>query len=189
MSYNNRRLFSKKQKGFSIGEVIISSFVLTIGLVAVTALIAKSLKNSFGTRDAIIAVELAQEGVELVRNVRDNGFAAGGTGFADFSPNRHCRIDYDDSITSLDCDASLGSPSRYYLQYRDGFYGHFGSTAERFSRSLYIDYNDPGADQENAFVRSFVYWGTFIPPSTGAADNCTIANKCVFTEVQLTNWK
>ncbi len=189
MSYNNRTAFSKKLKGFSVAEVIVSSFVLTIGLVAVTALIANSLRNSFESRDTVLAVELAQEGIELVRNVRDNDFAASGTGFADFSNDKHCRIDYDDSLTSLDCDASFGSSSRYRLQYRAGFYGHFDTTPERFSRYIYIDYSDPGADQENAFVRSFVYWGTFVPPSTGAIDNCTIANKCIFTEIKLTNWQ
>ena len=86
--------------GFSLGEVLLAGFVLTVGLLSISALMAKSLKNSFENRDSIIAVELAQEGVELVRNVRDNSFIADADGFAKFSGNKHCRIDYNDPINN-----------------------------------------------------------------------------------------
>lgn len=172
-------------------EVMISSFVLTIGLVAVTALIAKSLGQSLENRDTIVAVELAQEGIELVRNVRDNDFTVTGhNGFTPFSSsNRHCRQDYNDSSASLNCrdssDAPSNNPGWYYLEYTGGLYEHT-STPSRFSRYIYIDYNQ---GQESALVRSFVYWGATVPPVSGASSSCTVVNKCVFTEVKLTSWK
>lgn len=177
------RLFSKKLQGFSIAEAILAAFVLTTGLIAVMALIANSLKNSFETRDTIIAVELAQEGIELVRNVRDNDFIAGNDGFSRFpSSKQYCRIDYKVNVNSnLDCSAS-----NYSLQYNNGFYEHGGSGG-RFSRRLYIDYD---ATNKEALVRSFVYWGgIFTPPGDGSATNCTASKKCVFTEIRLKSWK
>lgn len=173
-------------------EVLISSFVLAIGLVAIMALIAGGLKNSFESRDTIIAVGLVQEGAELVRNVRDNDFAAGGNGFARFSGQRHCRIDYRANVNdNLDCSVYAGSTSRYGLQYTGGFYEHGGSG--RFSRYVYIEYNGTDA----ATVRSFVYWGggasgMFMLSDvgdTGNAARCIAAKKCVFTEIKLESWK
>ncbi len=179
--------FKKTLRGFSFGEVLLGSFILTVGLTAMTALIASGYRHSIESRDTIIAAELAQEGVELIRNARDNDFASGGGGFAAFSnPNKHCRIDYNDSIASLDCNAAQGGVNRYYLQYAGGLYGHFGGGQERFSRYIYVDYN--GSDQ--ALVRSFVFWSSAsLPPSSGSSAGCSIANKCVFTEARLANWK
>lgn len=173
-------------KGFSIGETVLSAFVLTTGLLAVSGLVTTSMDSSFTSRDAIIATALAQEGVELVRNVRDNDFAIGGTGFASFSnANKHCRIDYNDPITSLNCQASQGAASRYTLQYSGGFYQYNNTADEKFSRYIFVDYNG----STTALVRSFVYWGTYTPPATGNSSDCNSANDCVFTEVNLMNWK
>ncbi|MFZ2300029.1 MAG: hypothetical protein WAW00_02765 [Candidatus Moraniibacteriota bacterium] len=187
MLHTKKQPFSETLRGFSIAEAMLAAFVLVIGLTAVVALIGNSLKHSFETRDTIIAVGLAQEGVELVRNIRDNDFAAGGSGFADFSSAKHCRIDYNDAANSPDCAGSPGSASQYALGYNNGFYEHSGSG--RFSRYMYIDYDDT-PDKENALVRSFVYWGgLFTLPSNGSAAQCTVATKCVFTEIKLTSWK
>lgn len=174
-------------KGFSLGEVLLASFVLTVGLLSITALMASSLRNSLETRDAIIAAELAQEGIELVRNVRDNDLASGGDGFTAFNPGqKHCRRDHNDSLASLDCNGSWGSVSRYYLQYTGGLYAHTSTALTRFSRYIYVDYN-PGQDESR--IISFVYWGATLPPTNGTTAICTVANKCVFTEVALTAWK
>lgn len=180
--------FSRKGflKGFSIGETVLSAFVLTAGLLSVSSLVASSMRQSFDGRDTIIATELSQEGVELVRNVRDNDFAIGGTGFASFvNARKHCRIDYNDSMTSLDCQATQGGAARYTLQYSGSFYRHNNTAKEKFSRYIFVDYN--GTTQ--AIVRSFVYWGAYIPPADGNSSQCNSANKCVFTEVDLMNWK
>lgn len=184
-------------KGFSLGEVLLSAFVLTAGLLAITALISSSLRSSLGIGDSIIAVGLSQEGVELVRNVRDNAWASGEVnGFDSFGPpgHTHCRRDYNDDVDSLDCDQNpndpLGNPGRYRLQYTGGLYLHPGSvpSAARFSRYIYIDYEP---SDETALIKSFVYWGAPAPANidTGNSAACTIQNKCVFTEVFLTNWK
>jgi hypothetical protein len=192
------RMFCKSYnlKGFSLGEVVLAGFVLTVGLLSISALITKSLKNSFENRDAIIAVLLAQEGVELVRNVRDNNLAAGGTGFVAFdNSKKNCRMIYSDS--SIDCLGAGNEPnsnkSRYYLEYAsDKMYKHTGIKG-KFSRYIYIKDKTVGSDI-NYLVRSFVYWGggalgTFTPAGDDNTTECSIAKKCVLTEVNLTNWK
>ncbi len=174
-------------RGFSIGETVLSAFVLTAGLLAVSGLVTTSMGSSFASRDSIIATELAQEGIELVRNVRDNDFAIGGTGFTSFSnANKHCRIDYNDPITSLNCQASQGAASRYTLQYSGGFYQYNNTADEKFSRYIFVNYNNASV---SAIVKSFVYWGTYTPPSSGSSADCHSDNDCVFTELNLMSWK
>ncbi len=190
------------RKGFSFGEVLISAFVLTVGLTATSALISSSLGHSYDNRDAIVAAQLAQEGVELVRNVRDQNFAIqadggnGGDGFQGFDETqKSCRFEVDGSFQ---CYASQGSPSsrRYYLAtpfapaYGDRF-THTG-TADHFARYIYVEYN---STNKAARVVSYVFWDwsnansmpSFVP-SNGNVSGCTLTNKCVFSEVFLTKW-
>lgn len=56
----SRRLSVARRRGFSIGEVVISSFVLVVGIVAALSLVSRSLAESMDSRNAIIAAELAQ---------------------------------------------------------------------------------------------------------------------------------
>ncbi|MBI2439216.1 MAG: hypothetical protein HYV45_01285 [Candidatus Moranbacteria bacterium] len=175
------------QKGFSLGEVLLSGFVLTTGLVAVAALISSSMQESFRSRDVIAATQLSQEGVELVRNVRDNNFASGGNGFGvGFSTNHHCRVDYSPTAFSCGNQDPTNNSSRYTLQYVSGFYRHNNTSGEKFSRYIYVDFN--GSDA--ATVKSFVYWGSASPSGidSGTTTNCVTSNKCVYTEVSLTSW-
>lgn len=175
----------KEARGFSFGETLLAAFVLSVGLLSIVKLFQVSLNQSLFLRDATIASQLAQEGVELVRNVRDNNFIGGGTGFASFNgTNRHCYIAVDSP--TLNCFGSQSGTSRYNLVYQGGQYVST-TTANKFRRYIYVDYSSSSAQ---ATVKSFVVWGgVALPPSTGSTTNCTIQNKCVYTEVLLTNWK
>lgn len=212
MRFVVRKKYQQKAlKGFSIGEVLLAAFVLTSGLLATSALMSTSLQNSFETRDAIIATQLAQEGIELVRNFRDNDFAAGGNGFSNnylfHNSQRRCRLDYSDNtpsdLSSLTChntapSSSGAGASRYTLHYTNALvpYAHTGTSPERFSRYIYIGYDQGSADDQYddfAVVKSYVYWGEVVPdfpnPDNTTFSDCTIKNRCVFTEVTLTSWK
>lgn len=194
MFRKNKKMFVKKLKGFLIAEVLIASFLLTVGLVAIMDVINSSLRYSLGSQDTIIAVLLAQEGVELVRNVRDNDLAAGRDGFTFFNANnKHCRISY--GSTAIDCLLGTGLEPRYTLKYIGNFYQHNNTSSERFSRYIYMQRT--GGTSPNVLARSFAYWGggasgmfrVADTGGTGNTANCTVATKCVFTEIILTIWK
>ncbi len=189
--------FQKKlQKGFSTPEVVLSIFIVSVGMMAIMALMTSSLRYSYQSQDVIIATALAQEGLELVRNIRDNDFADGGTGFPASMfdrRDRYCRTDWDD--TQVWCRRAdwnnVTTPTRYDLQLATGLYDHggVGQGQGEYSRYLYIEYDDT-AGQENALVRSFVVWGGgLVPPDDGNSSQCTTANSCVFLETTLTSWK
>lgn len=171
-----------------MGEVVLSAFMLSFGMTTVIALIGSSFRTTIDTQRVILASQLSQEGIELARNVRDNALvdkAALGAPtdvFTNFpnGANRNCVIDY--TMSAFDC-----SPASYGLGLSGGFYRH-GVAGGLFYRLIKI--NHTGASDQ-ALVRSFVTWQN--PESNlnggGAVAWCTLENKCVYTEVLLTQWE
>ena len=63
-----------KNKGFSLIEVITSIFILTVGIGGAFSLIYQTLAAVYTVRSELTASFLAQEGVEVVKNLRDNAW-------------------------------------------------------------------------------------------------------------------
>ena len=64
----------KRQKAFTLVEVLIAISILTVGILSGFILITKVLYNTAIIQDRLTASFLAQEGIELVRQVRDSNF-------------------------------------------------------------------------------------------------------------------
>ncbi len=187
------------KKGFSLGEVLLSAFLLSVGIMATVLLIGKSITYSVSAREATTAAGLAEEGVELVRYFRNNDFLVSGhDGFNIFQNTtqpRFCAIDY--RTTSFQCtnaySSIAGNLSNYYLQYdtTNKFFAKLSSARQKYLRVITVNYS---SSQDRSVVRSIVYWGTSSTPSVfltsqGApSTNCNLRNKCVYTETILTSW-
>ena len=63
-----------KGKSFTLIEVIIALFLITVGMLGPFALLQKTLAFTAITSSQLVASYLAQEGVELVRNIRDTNW-------------------------------------------------------------------------------------------------------------------
>lgn len=74
-----RNFQNSKQKstGFTVVEVLFSIVVLTIGIVGVIGFASKILKNSQENASRFTASYLAQEGFEIIRNIRDGNWLEG----------------------------------------------------------------------------------------------------------------
>jgi len=59
-----------KNKGFSLIGIIVSIFIISVGLVGILGLANTSLKGAGLSKARLIASGLAQEGVEVVKNIR-----------------------------------------------------------------------------------------------------------------------
>lgn len=179
------------KKGFSIGEVLLSVFILSAGLLTIMQLFVTSLKNFQDERDSVVASMLAQEGVELAINIRDNNWAQR-LDILDTTPDtfdgftatdkENCRVDINSSsIGESECNNGANHKKIYIDS--NGYYTHNTTTnPTRFKRKIMIKYNSP----EELLLSSLVSWNGSDPDSD--IDKCDVTNKCVFSTIVMTNW-
>lgn len=63
-----------QKKAFSIIEVLIGIFIFSMWLMSVYMLLQSSININLDNKNRIIASNLAREGIELVRNIRDSNY-------------------------------------------------------------------------------------------------------------------
>lgn len=61
-----------KQGGFTLIETFVAIFVMMMAIVAPMSIVSKALSSARYAKEQVTAFYLAQEGIELVRNIRDN---------------------------------------------------------------------------------------------------------------------
>ncbi len=65
---------NKNNKGFTLLETIVAVGLIVVGLVAALVLITTSLFYVSNIQDRLAAANLTAEGIEVVRNIRDNNW-------------------------------------------------------------------------------------------------------------------
>jgi len=73
--------------GFTLVEVLLSVTILTIGIIGSISLIGYNINAVTHSVNRLMASNLAQDGFELVRGVRDTNWLQGKTAQADNDPN------------------------------------------------------------------------------------------------------
>lgn len=73
----------RRTDGFSIIEVVIASFIVVIGFTAVLELGIRSEANLSFSQERLVAANLAQEGIEYIRNLRDECYIKACAGWLD----------------------------------------------------------------------------------------------------------
>jgi prepilin-type N-terminal cleavage/methylation domain-containing protein len=143
------KLFSKvkfkKSAGFTILELIIAIFILSFSILGVYNAFSVVIVLTHGASDRFTAAYLAQEGLEIVRNVRDNNWINAAEdwthGIQDF--HNGCEADY---TTGTDVPGAkpftpwVGGPGGgNYLEIdSNGFYGYDNGTETKFKRKIII---------------------------------------------------
>lgn len=145
----------QKRKGFTLIEVIIAIAVFTIGITAAFNLALSNYLTDQENFDRVVGSNLAREGIELVRNVRDSNWLRADQNVdcsgspcvwsSDLASHNYIYLDYNDiepvnidsclCVNDLDtcidtCDAEL------YVD-TDGYYNHDDQTSDtRFRRLI-----------------------------------------------------
>ena len=68
----NRFKKEKYNKGFSLIEVIVSIGIISIGIIPILNLFNSALRNEMDNKNKLIALYLAEENIEIMRQLRDN---------------------------------------------------------------------------------------------------------------------
>ena len=185
-----KKIIYSKKKGFSIGETLLASFVLIVGIISIIELASSNIVHSANSRNTIVASQLAQEGIELVRNARDNN---AGRRYLDKKQNISPLTDIFKGFSS--CTGNVDY-STYYsnglvcgskLNLKvdaNGFYKISNDSSSNFKRRIIL--SGLGTPVTSYKVYSLVTWGNTAVPNN--INNCSVSNKCVYSETELTSW-
>lgn len=134
--------FLSKRAGFTIVEVLVAIFIITIGVIGVIKIIPQIISNTSLNSSNLTAAYLVQEGFEIVRNIRDSNWLEQRTvqatdwdeGLADCLNG--CEADY--TVLAAQ-DPVLNSYSGINLKINsDGFYNYALGSDSRFKRKITI---------------------------------------------------
>ncbi len=131
-----KQLKTNNKKGFTLVEIIAVLFVISVGLLGVLSLIIQNIQSQNLNKNNIAAYQLAQEGLELVRKVRDTNWVSG-------PPVQAWDKDLDDGLYYMDFKDSIpqtaNSGDGGLYKDANGFYVNTGGIAlTNFTRTISI---------------------------------------------------
>ncbi len=144
-----------KNKGFTLLEVIIAIFILAIGILGSFSAIQRATSLISHSSSELKAAYLAQEGIEIVRNIRDSNWLEARWNDVPWDQgldNCHggCEGDYN-MLHSLPTWSGEG---RYLNIDNNGFYSYSFGESTNFKRRIFIISLEP----DTLNVRVEVYW-------------------------------
>ena len=131
---------ARNDNGFTILETVIAFSIIAVGLVGILTLILQSIQVQYINKNVLIASHLAQEGLELVRNARDNNWLTVGSSWQqDLVNDGTYAIDYRGrSSINASVNAISDDGARLYID-GDGFYSHAATAnATNFYRLITV---------------------------------------------------
>lgn len=120
------------EKSFTLIETLVAIFVLTSGILGVLALVSKTISGVAYSRQKFIATYLAQEGIEIVRNLRDGNLLKNQEWKEGLNAGTY-EVDYNDISLSSFSNRSLKLDS-------NGFYSYDSGTETPFQRKIILSY-------------------------------------------------
>lgn len=164
----------KHNSGFTILEVLIALFIISVAFSAAVHLLVTNSNSANIIKNAYIASGLAQEGVEVVRNLRDGDWFAGrpfgalgnpgGTAMADGA----YRIQWNSQSLLSGLDPYLKKESS------SGIYSYDTGTDTLFKRQIQLSTANPGIEKKIVVTVSWFERG---------------ASRSLNAEEHLYNWK
>jgi len=86
----------EKEKGFTLLEMLISIMVITIGVLGIYSAVLKYTKATQVARENLTAAYLGQEGIEIIKNIRDSNWVSDATWNTGLTAcGSGCEIDYE----------------------------------------------------------------------------------------------
>lgn len=126
-------MLNNQKKGFTLLEGILAIFIITLGVGGAYALISQTISFGGLSSQKLIATYLAQEGIEIVRNIRDTNWLEGENWKNGLGPG-----DWEGDYNMT--QNLLPSANRFLNIDGNGFYGYSGGTKTPFKRKINLSY-------------------------------------------------
>jgi len=150
-------------KGFTLIELLIATSVIVVGIAGAFMAVQQGIWAIDYCNSRFIAASLAQEGVEIIKNIRDTNLLQDTTWNDSFSSDGDYEVEY---IDSQSLDPSLSRPAcspncdfndvslRFLRKIDHGFYDYASPNDTKFKRKINIITITP----EKLELEIFVYW-------------------------------
>lgn len=177
---------NRTKNGYSLIEVLLVTVVIMISFTAIFALSASLLKSDTETRNEILATNLAQEGMEMVKNIRDTNMLNDPDNWKDGLAEDNYYIPIIDSSLNVVLDDGGSSDlSRKYVYFNAAIGDRYfnctsgcSGTATQTIFQRWINITDISSDEIE--VTSYVQWKS-------ATDSSLIRKTEM--KARLTNWQ
>lgn len=141
--------------GFTLVELLITIFLISVGLIGVISFFNSSLQSQFDAKNEVIAAGLAQEATELVRNIVDNNFLNDSDWYQSL---------YDDITNTSSCKAidrrSIVFDPTYPQYYHKCITANYPFVCFNAGSSTYYQCNlNPNDPEKTIFFRSLAISG------------------------------
>lgn len=159
----------RKNKGFTLIETLLAISIFAFSITALISISARGIFDTNFVKNKLTATYLAQEGIELIRNMRDT-YVVSTSGalwesfLADeisecYGPDNYCYVDSSgfSALDPEDCDNGTDCPAFYYDP-QDGYFTYFlGSPNTNFTRYINVLPSDNNPANE-VVITSSVEW-------------------------------
>lgn len=149
-------------------EVIISVAVLSLVLVSATYAISLNLSSALGIKNNLIASGITQEGLEIVRNIRDNDRHSGAVFGASLNNGNH--------IVEWDSVSLLPFQDIFLKKDSSGYYNYSSGQDTIFKRKIIIEDSLQNGPMIEKLAKVEVFWTEKSGP------------KAIQAELRLFNW-
>lgn len=120
----------KKQLGFTLAETLFSISIFGVVLTAVMFILVRNSNDAQFIKNSYIASGLVQEGIEVVRNLRDNEWSSG-KAWGALVQDGTWSVQWDSLALGINPAATLNKDA-------NGFYTYAAGAVTPFSRSISI---------------------------------------------------
>ncbi len=140
-------------KGFTLIELLIAIFVITVGLTGAFIAAQRGVLAIDYANTRFTAIFLAQEGVEIIKNIRDTNFLEG-SAWDDGLPAGNFEVQHTDRQSPLRETAPGYENLSFLRKTEHGFYNHMVGEETRFKRKIQIISVPP----DRLELKVTVYW-------------------------------
>lgn len=130
-----------KQGGFTIVELIVTIAILSFGIIGIFSAFSLTATLTYNIASRFTAANLAQEGLEIIRNIRDQNFIQDSSWSEGLlNCGLGCQADYKTGTPSETSANQLTAynPSGFLKLNSDGFYGYDTGSNTQFKRKITI---------------------------------------------------
>lgn len=151
-----KNFFENGKEGFSLIEVIVSLFIVSVALIGGMTLINTVMSSSSLSSSKLVAAGLAQEGIEIIKNIRDLSLSTDNwdSCYTTYVGTNDYTIQYNDTALRAFAD----TPLRYDSS--TGLYGYDAGvdTPFNYKRKITLVKNPSGLDDSEIKVAVQITW-------------------------------